>query len=60
MFRLTELKMETLAKGFDYKDKKEYKFTDMSKMLFSILKGTGKDPFETVPLDRESRKYFHV
>lgn len=32
----------------------------MSKILLSILKGTGENPFETVNLDRESRKYLHI
>ena len=32
----------------------------MSKPLFSIIEGTGEDPFKTVKLDEESRKYVHV
>jgi len=33
---------------------------DMAKPIFTILEGGSEDPFQTVELNEESRKYIHV
>ena len=33
---------------------------DMSKPIFTILEGGSEDPFRTIELNEESRKYIHV
>ena len=32
----------------------------MAKPIFTILEGGSENPFQTVELDKESRKYIHV
>jgi len=44
-------------------DRKVYKFHEMSKPFLEIWNGAeteNADPFETVELDRNSRKYIHI
>ena len=37
-----------------------YYMSNMSKPIFTILEGGSDDPFRSIELDRESRKYIHV
>ena len=41
-------------------DDTKIKFIDISKPLLELWKGGDGDPFQTLELDRESRKYIHV
>jgi len=41
-------------------DDTKIKFIDIGKPLFEMWKGGEGDPFQTIQLDRESRKYIHV
>ena len=37
-----------------------YLMNEMSKPIFTILEGGSDDPFKSVELNRDSRKYIHV
>lgn len=52
----------TLDKGYDYLEHENVTVPihDMSKSMLYIIKGEGQNPWETVPLDSESKKYVRV
>lgn len=60
MFTLDDPSISSIYKGFDLDDDPEIPITKMSKPLFSIVKGTGSNPLEPVPLDKASRAFIHV
>lgn len=52
--------VSSIERNYDFENDPEVPVTQMSKPIFSIIKGSGADPMETVPLDKNSRKFIHV
>ena len=52
--------VQTIERNFDFDNHEEVSINKMSKPILSIIKGSGSNPWETVPLDNDSRKFIHV
>ena len=60
MISLVDPKISSLEKGYDVLDDSAVRLVDMSKPILEIWEGTSEDPFKTVELNRDSRRYIHV